>query len=671
MAEPLSDVTGLRRRQLLGYSIPGGLASGQALQPLLAFFGVAMQDRGGVETFLDEQDLPVIAVATRHLNARPASERTQLRGFSATRVDEALIPERVLISYIDPAEGADESEGYGQRAPGSPDRGSRDTLKLDFKPLVAWPHDVKRRARELDRRVRMETHRGQLRLPPGYMDVLPGHIVTFAANNHEDETLPAGPTVAFDTHLRDLIPDTVALQVRFSGGEVATLLDNGSGALEGFPAGITASVNTVDYAAGRIELLCSEALDDEFEPVLTYRYEREWVMRANKATLSGYDFGVTCDVVSTTTDGPLPPLPRRLPGIGAPIASELPEYLVEILDVPPIYSGQSRAVWLGFAIAPDVGSQWRGATVYQSPNGVDRWTAIGQAQQPSTIGSMPTNTLPDRSAAHPGVIDWETEVTVDIPGGELLEDATLDQIGAGRNWALIGDEIVAFHEAEAQAGTEWTLRGLVRGLRHTIRAMDTHADGDRFVLLTALGALHGFLHEAAGGYAAANRTYHFRVVPGGSSIDAVDTLSLLIQGKSARPAPPLLEYDMVAKADPSGDITVDWWRRSTDQTNVFGAIPMDPGQVEQYEVVAFDADEMPTLIATLGLDGAVEATALRRWIVGGSGMGTPLTDRSIDYPAADQAVDGLSFGDNVGFVVYQLGAAGRSEASGDVTVELT
>jgi hypothetical protein len=667
------DVSKLRASVCLGYSVAGGTAIVQAIQPLLTFYGIAVQDRGGVLTFLDERDLPIVPVATRHLNARPSSQRTTTRGFIASRIDQSDMPERVLVQYLDPAEGANEAEGDGRRAPGDPDRGGSDTLDVNLKPLVVWPYEAKRRAREIRRRIRLETYRGHVSLPPGHMDVLPGHCLTFASNDEEFDEAPASPTIAYDTNLRDLLPRSVAVRVRFVGGQAATLLDNGNGALEGFPAGITTSVNTVDYAAGRIELLASEALDTDYPPQITYRYERQWLMRTSKATLGGYDFGVSCEVISTTTDDPLPPVPRRISsGLGAAIVTAVPPYRSHVLDIPGLHAGMSNAVWVGFVAAPEPGAPWRGATIYQSPNGVDRWSAVGQIQSASIIGTADGTVLPERvDGAKVGTIDWKTELVVDLPNGETLENWTTEALGYGLNWALVGDEIIGFHEAEAQTGTEWVLRGLWRGRRHTHWAMDTHTDADRFVLLTGLGASfgHGMLHEIPGGYGAAHRAYHWRVVPGGASITAVDTISTQVKGRSAMPpAPHIGQSDVTQKV--GNYVEIRWWRRSREQAALFGAATLPNGWTEKYEVIAFDAFAALFLTPTLGVEGAIQATMKRRWLVGDELMGTPHVERRIEYYESDiTGEDGFTLDVSViGFVVYQIGPAGKSEPSEVVVI---
>lgn len=658
------DVSKVRRKALLGYSVPGGMAGGQALQPLQIMHGVVSQERGGVLTFLDERDLPIVPVATRHLNARPTGDRTTTSGFVAQRPDEVDHVERLVLEYISPEEGENEAEGDGVRAPGSRDRGGRDTIKVNLRPMVVRPFEAKRRSRELRRRSAIEAVGGAVMLPPGYMDVLPSTCLTFVANNRQEESLPAATTIAATLSLRDITPKSVRLQVLFVNGQRATLYDNGAGAFEGLPAGITASANSIDYGTGAVALTCSIDLDTSYAPLVAYLYPKQWLLRARKAKLLGYDFRVACEVVQTTTDNPLPPVPRDLPGIGGPIVSDAQNYRVDLLDIPPLYPGQLRSVLIGLVAAAQPGGTWRGAVVYQSPNGVDRWIPIGQIQEPTVMGTLVDNNLPTTvGGANLGIVDWSTELEIDLPGGELLDGATTEQIAQGANWLLVGDEIIGFHEAEAGDGSSWILRGLVRAMRYTHLAVDTHADGERVVLLTNLG-LHGGLYEPVGGPSAANRTYHFRIVPGGMSIDEVPTTTRLIRGRSALPPAPYVEQSLLTQKVGSY-VQLEWKRRSMDVTTIFGPSPLQGGEDERYEVVAFAILAAAVLIAGgMSVDNAVAATATQRWQVGGQTMGTPHVDKVVQYEETDFVSHGYTLGAiPIGFVVYQVTAAGKSDRS--------
>ncbi len=658
------DTTLLRRSQLLGYSVPGGMPRNQALQPLMMFFGIAVQDRGGVLTFLDERDLPVVAVATRHLNARPSGQATQVIGFDVKRIDEDDIPERVLVRFQDPTnEGNPGSEGDGLRAPGMRDRGGRDTLDVNLQHLVVWPNDAKRRAREIRNRVLLEAHGGRLTLGPGYMDILPGHCLTFRSNNFVHERAPAGTSIGLDTRLRDILPGTVIVEVQFADGQRAALVDNSNGAFEGFPAGVTTALNAIDYELGRIDLVMSADLDDEVQASITYQYERQWLMRVSKAKQLAHDQSMDLELVRTTRDGPLPPLPRDIPSnLGGVIALPASLYSIEVLDVPPIYQGLSTSPWLIFAGAANPGGTWRGATIYSSPTGTDRWTAVGLLQAQSPVGTVVSPALP--SGAHAGVVDWETELVIDMPRGEVLQDATLDQVAQGVNWVLVGDELIAFLEAEATGATEWTLRGLVRGQRHTLRAMDQHTGaGERVVMLFGAGWQHGLLFEVPGAFAGINRTYHWRFVPGGSGINDVDTVTVLVQGNSSRPAAPIFEADDLQPI--AAGLSIRWWQRSLSQTTLFGPSPLAAGEAELYHVVAFDQDQYASLVGGMTEEQAIAAATRRRWVVGGPGLGTLLLHRrQLTYATADITADlAVAGGTEIGIAVYQVGAGGHSERS--------
>jgi hypothetical protein len=194
--------------------------------------------------------------------------------------------------------------------------------------------------------------------------------------------------------------------------------------------------------------------------------------------------------------------------------------------------------------------------------------------------------------------------------------------------------------------------------------MDTHADGERVVLLTGVGALHGMVHEPIGGLGAANRTYYFRVVPAGASIDQVDTITTFVRGKSALPAAPQVEQWMLTQKVGGYVQLAGWARRSIDQTTVFGPSPMQAGEFERYRVVAFDLITAGGLIGSLGIDGAIAATAKQSWVLGGESLGSPMVEKLIQYEEADFLAHGFVLDVTpIGFVVYQEGPFGRSDRS--------
>lgn len=84
--------------------------------------------------------------------------------------------------------------------------------------------------------------------------------------------------------------------------------------------------------------------------------------------------------------------------------------------------------------------------------------------------------------------DLINTITVEITNGELTSADELSVLN-GTNWALIGGEIIGFQTATLVSTKRYTLSKLLRGLRGTENAIDSHLPGERFVLLKP-GTIH-------------------------------------------------------------------------------------------------------------------------------------------------------------------------------------
>ena len=90
-------------------------------------------------------------------------------------------------------------------------------------------------------------------------------------------------------------------------------------------------------------------------------------------------------------------------------------------------------------------------------------------------------TLP---AASPLVFDRQSSVTVQLAALDLaLADATADQLIAGANRALLGNEIIQFGKATPLGGGTWQLGTLLRGRGGTENQVGSHVVGEKFVFL--------------------------------------------------------------------------------------------------------------------------------------------------------------------------------------------
>jgi hypothetical protein len=501
--------------------------------------------------------------------------------------------------------------------------------------------------------------------------------VTYGANDWNIEPTralaPEGRVDEFMS-LRDILPESVAVDVTMSDGEQLALLDDGNGNLTGWGDNVEVVSSSIEYETGRIIMEVRD-LDGNPRPisydspaVVTYRYAKDWVMKVNQSTVNTYDYTSECDLLSTSVDGPLPSLDKSNNIAAQSAVPGVPTvYDAEVLDVAPMSVGVSPAVSISIVSkASQATGGWAGASVYASPNGEDSWALIGQMPQKSVWGQAESS-LP--SSWDHGVTDWTNTITASSFPEAFLENATDEQIESGKNWMVYGEEIIAFHEAvdvEGSTTGEVTLHGIVRGLRSTdtVDKM-SHSGIERLIPLQGLGVFNGLSYEPAGGLAASQRDYHHRIVPGSKTIDEVETVTTRVEGNSALPSRPnLLASDITVKAG-SGAI-VKWGRRSFAQTTVFGASPLMGGEWERYEVASYDASDVSTLVsAGASTRDAINQSMKRIWPVGDISATSSILNRSITYTNAEMTDDGFATdgSDSVVMVVRQVGSFGPSEWS--------
>ncbi|MEY2943365.1 MAG: hypothetical protein RLY97_1379, partial [Pseudomonadota bacterium] len=141
--------------------------------------------------------------------------------------------------------------------------------------------------------------------------------------------------------------------------------------------------------------------------------------------------------------------------------------------------GSSDSVGI-YAALSSVGAGWSGAELFvESGDGALHPIGVSGRER-STMGVLASG-LP---VASPMMIDRSSAFTVQLVAAEMsLANATLRQLAAGANRALIGEEIIQFGRAEALGNGLWRLSQLLRGRGGSEQAIVSHDSGVGFVLL--------------------------------------------------------------------------------------------------------------------------------------------------------------------------------------------
>ena len=309
--------------------------------------------------------------------------------------------------------------------------------------------------------------------------------------------------------------------------------------------------------------------------------------------------------------------------------------LMEIIDVAPLRDAEVDTPGIYWVTAPPDANAWTGAAIYRAPNDVDAEfsTPFG-----THTGARPQIGDADTVLSAPtvfGIVDNHNTVNVTINTGSL-SSVTNSQLLNGYNLALLGDELIAFQTAtstgDADNPYQYTLSGLLRGLKGTEAAASSHAVGERFVMLQENPSEQPSAHFQPMLASFRGQTHYFRSAASGVDIADVDSTSHTFTLATIRPLPPVH-----AKITRTGnDVTLTMHRRSRREIDPTDTKPQmtEPGERYVFEIY----------------DNATGTLRDTKEVVGITTLTDPIT---WPYPAADQTSDGLTPGETIKVKCYQ------------------
>ncbi|UTC28371.1 putative tail protein [Brevundimonas phage vB_BpoS-Gurke] len=276
---------------------------------------------------------------------------------------------------------------------------------------------------------------------------------------------------------------------------------------------------------------------------------------------------------------------------------------------------------------------WTGGALFRSTNNLDydvipsleddlEWgTIVGDALPPPPFGAFS--------------LDWTSQVTI-RPAVDWfeIEPITDDELWAGANMALIGEEIIQFRDCVQNADGTWTIWNLLRARRGTQYASAAHRPGERFIFLSS--ATVGFAVDQT---SARGQARFFKAVAVGGSLASQPVLTVVYEPRDLMPYAP----SDIRREKVGSDAKVTWQRCVRFGGNMqdgTGVVPLGE-RAERYEAYVLDAPFSGDLSRGRGPD-----VFLRRF---------ELTAPEFLYTAADQAADGVDLAaDPLHLVIYQL-----------------
>lgn len=288
------------------------------------------------------------------------------------------------------------------------------------------------------------------------------------------------------------------------------------------------------------------------------------------------------------------------------------------LDLPPL--SNDHVAQPGLYIAATIENaedSFNGAALFQaSDEDGESWSQVLRIRSAAVMGIATELASGDTTT-------WDEASTVDV----VLFNGELESIGElaclnGGNRALIGGEIVGFRSAELIDTNTYRLSGFLRGLRGT-GPNTTHVANELFVLLTGPG-LHFLPLEAS----SIGMPKQYKLLTTGMRLGDAEQFEYTCSGRTVTPFAPT---HVEGVRDASDNLTLTWTRVTRSNVRLLStqAVPLNE-PFERWEVDVIDASG--TVLRTI-------STATN----------------AASYTAAQQTADGLTPGDDVRVLVYQIG----------------
>jgi hypothetical protein len=315
-----------------------------------------------------------------------------------------------------------------------------------------------------------------------------------------------------------------------------------------------------------------------------------------------------------------------------PVPGFLPRTDLYLMDVPPLVEQHGNFGFYAAFGSPQ--PNWRGAEAYRSLDGGAASQPLFSRNQRAIAGVVHRATLVNGLAE---VVDTASRVYIIVNDFDELSSVTPDQLLAGRNMAIIGNEVVQFMTAARLSANEYMLSNFLRGRRGTDlpSILAGHTLGERFVLLESPSLVNVSDTLSYRGVPLEYRGVTYTQLP-----SAATPQQFTNTGARVRPFSPVM---ITGTRDMSDNLTISWARRDRRYTALLDGSDLPNAET----ILRFELDIMdgPDVVRTITVENATQAS----------------------YTAAQQTSDGLTPGAPVTVNVYQISSiVGRGNAGAAV-----
>lgn len=243
-------------------------------------------------------------------------------------------------------------------------------------------------------------------------------------------------------------------------------------------------------------------------------------------------------------------------------------------------SGGSYSLYYA-GVGSTTARQFGGAALYESSDDTTFTSSSSfdnDAEWGTTMAAVPA---PKRGWYS---LDWESKIVIwPMVTWFDLQSITDDELWAGGNACVIGEEVLQFRDCVKNGDGTWTIWNLLRGRRGTEYACDNHQIGETFVFLSNTTIRMQSETIDQGG-----QPRYFKALGKSATLTGAQEEAITYQPRDLMPYAPA---DIRREVNSDGSLTITWARRTRmggGWQNLVGTVPLHE-TTEAYEVYLLDA----------------------------------------------------------------------------------
>lgn len=248
--------------------------------------------------------------------------------------------------------------------------------------------------------------------------------------------------------------------------------------------------------------------------------------------------------------------------------TNIAETYFEILNLPLLTDIDDNKIHLYAAITP-LAENWSGAAIYLNNN--SEYEKIAEAETATTMGSL----IEDFGSSSAYILDENASFNIALISGELESKTGEELFTKNNNYAIVGEEIIKFNNAELVSDNTYKISGLMRGRFGTENKIIDHLAGERFILLDEN------LINISLNLDILNQDLSFKAVSYGELVDNVTAKNVIVTAQNLKP---YTVTNATIESDSSNNIAISFNRRSRITSGWATPQPPLAEQTEKYEI---------------------------------------------------------------------------------------